>query len=228
MRTKQGTIASAERQALMPRFARWDVDRKLTQRGHTGDMPAAVMLRTKQRVTVAIQFLEWLEQRDVDLPGCTQHDLVTSFGNGPTTRWHSTPFINWSRKQRILRGITIPPRSIRTSPTIGSSQDGHHAAPGRRRLERTSRTDRHPPPQPSRGRLEHPNRRQRRHELAVPRRHARLAVRHNTWLQPVREAPPAVLAQTLGISPRTAMQHATRAGTDYQAYAASRSREEWN
>jgi hypothetical protein len=55
-----------------------------------------------------------------------------------------------------------------------------------------------------------------------------LAARNSTWLQLVREAPPAVLARTLGISPRTAMQHATRAGTDYQAYAAERAREEQN
>ncbi len=47
-----------------------------------------------------------------------------------------------------------------------------------------------------------------------------LATRNTTWLQPVREAPPAILA--LGISPRTAMQHATRAGTGYLAYAATR------
>jgi integrase len=55
-----------------------------------------------------------------------------------------------------------------------------------------------------------------------------LAARNSTWLQLVREAPPAVLARTLGISPRTAVQHATRAGTDYQLYAASRAREEQN
>jgi hypothetical protein len=85
------------------------------------------MLRAKQRVTVAIQFLEWLEQRDVDLPGCTQHDLVTSFGNGPTTRWHSTPFINWSRNNascaaspfRHARSEPAPPSApARTATTL--------------------------------------------------------------------------------------------------------------
>ncbi|WP_157630375.1 hypothetical protein [Kribbella catacumbae] len=44
------------------------------------------------------------------------------------------------------------------------------------------------------------------------------------WLELVREAPPAILAKTLGITPKTAMQHATRAGTDYLAYAATKTR----
>jgi hypothetical protein len=43
-----------------------------------------------------------------------------------TTRWNSTPFLNWARKQRLLRGIAIPPRTIRTSPTIGNDERTQH------------------------------------------------------------------------------------------------------
>jgi hypothetical protein len=126
IRTKKSTITSAEHQALIERFVRWDVDRKLTQHAHQGEVGSAVMLRAKQRVTVAIQFLEWLAERGTDLTDCTQHDLDAWLGTGPTTRWHSTPFINWARKQRILRGITIPPRSIRNSPSIGTDERIQH------------------------------------------------------------------------------------------------------
>lgn len=48
------------------------------------------------------------------------------------------------------------------------------------------------------------------------------AAHTGTWLQLVREAPPSVLAQTLGITPTTAMRHAARAGTDYLDYPSLR------
>jgi hypothetical protein len=49
-----------------------------------------------------------------------------------------------------------------------------------------------------------------------------LAGRMGTWRQLVREAPPSVLAEALGISPITAMKHAQRAGGDWLRYAALR------
>jgi hypothetical protein len=49
------------------------------------------------------------------------------------------------------------------------------------------------------------------------------AARIGTWLQIVRQAPPSILANALGISPETAMRHANRAGTDYLTYPATRS-----
>jgi integrase len=55
------------------------------------------------------------------------------------------------------------------------------------------------------------------------------AARNTTWQQLVREAPPLrrvesleqVLANSLGVSPTTAMQHADRAGSDWTRYAAT-------
>jgi hypothetical protein len=38
----------------------------------------------------------------------------------------------------------------------------------------------------------------------------------------VRQAPPSVLADAFGVSPKTAMRYAERAGTDYLAYATLR------
>ncbi|MET9317870.1 hypothetical protein ABZX12_39115 [Kribbella sp. NPDC003505] len=49
-----------------------------------------------------------------------------------------------------------------------------------------------------------------------------LASRTATWRQLVKDAPPAVLAEALGVSPATAMRHATLAGADFLAYAATR------
>ncbi len=56
------------------------------------------------------------------------------------------------------------------------------------------------------------------HQLGIPARASRLA----TWRELVREAPPAVLADALGVSPGTAMRHASLGGANWSAYAARR------
>ena len=56
------------------------------------------------------------------------------------------------------------------------------------------------------------------HQLGIPARSSRLAA----WRELVRQAPPAVLADALGVSPGTAMRHAFLGGADWSAYAARR------
>lgn len=49
------------------------------------------------------------------------------------------------------------------------------------------------------------------------------ATRNTSWQQLVRDAPPQILADTLGISPATAVRMADQAAADWTTYAASRS-----
>ena len=56
------------------------------------------------------------------------------------------------------------------------------------------------------------------HHLGIPARASRLAA----WRELARQAPPAVLADALGVSPGTAMRHAFLGGADWSAYAARR------
>ena len=56
------------------------------------------------------------------------------------------------------------------------------------------------------------------HQLGIPARASRLAA----WRELARQAPPAVLADALGVSPGTAMRHAFLGGADWSAYAARR------
>ena len=51
-------------------------------------------------------------------------------------------------------------------------------------------------------------------------RNAIIGYRTATWRSLVREAPPSVLAEMLGVTAGTAMRHAQAAGADYTAYAA--------
>jgi hypothetical protein len=54
------------------------------------------------------------------------------------------------------------------------------------------------------------------HQLGIPARATRLAA----WRELARQAPPAVLADALGVSPGTAMRHAFLGGAGWSAYAA--------
>lgn len=54
-----------------------------------------------------------------------------------------------------------------------------------------------------------------------------LWLQNTTWHQLVRHAPPHVVAQALGNSPRTAMDYAERVGADWMRYAADRSSDRW-
>ena len=56
------------------------------------------------------------------------------------------------------------------------------------------------------------------HQLGVPARASRLAA----WRELARQAPPAVLADALGVSAGTAMRHAFLGSADWSAYAARR------
>ncbi len=56
------------------------------------------------------------------------------------------------------------------------------------------------------------------HQLGIPARAARLAA----WRELARQAPPAILADALGVSAGTAMRHASLGGADWSAYAARR------
>ena len=56
-------------------------------------------------------------------------------------------------------------------------------------------------------------------QLGLPARASRLAA----WRELARDAPPAVLADALGVWPDTAMRHAFLAGADWSAYATRRS-----
>ncbi len=55
-------------------------------------------------------------------------------------------------------------------------------------------------------------------QMGIPARASRQAA----WHQLIRQAPPAVLADALGVSPDTATRHALHAGTDWATYASRR------
>lgn len=87
-------VGNAGHRQLLERFLRWRLLRHLRS-GSTAAAPLGhgPYQRAKQRLTVAIAFLAWLDGRGRHLGDCTQHDLDKWFGTGPTTRRHVITFL---------------------------------------------------------------------------------------------------------------------------------------
>ena len=283
-------VGDAGHRQLLERFLRWRLLRHLRS-GSTAAAPLGhgPYQRAKQRLTVAIAFLAWLDGRGRHLGDCTQHDLDEWFSTGPTTRRHVITFLSWVRQQRITRDVEIPVTRPGGAEACPPGPDARLAAirrllldetlaPGDRlagclvalygqqvskiaalrttevscadgatRLKLSADWLDVPEPvaallrQHLRGRgnmstaanpasswlfpgqLAGDHRSYRRlvrvlHQLGIPARASRLAA----WRELVRDAPPAVLADALGVSAGTAMRHAFLGGADWSAYAARR------
>jgi hypothetical protein len=283
-------IGNGEHRRLLERFLRWRLLRHLRSCSSTAaPLGHGPYQRAKQRLTMAIAFLAWLDGRGRQLGECTQHDLDQWFATGPTTRRHVITFLSWARQQRIIHHVAIPVISTDGAEVCPPGPDARLTAirrllldetltPGDRlagclvtlygqqasniaalRTADTSCTDDTTRlklgadwldvPEPVAtllrkhlssprntataanpaspwlfpGQLAGEHRSYRRlvrvlHQLGIPARASRLAA----WREMVREAPPAVLADALGLSPGTAMRHASLGGADWSAYAAHR------
>jgi hypothetical protein len=287
---KLDAVGNAGHRQLLDRFLRWRLLRHLRS-GSTTTTPLGhgPYQRAKQRLTVAIAFLAWLDGRGRHLGECTQHDIDAWFGTGPTTRRHVITFLSWARQQRIIRHVDVPATSTAGAEACPPGPDARLAAirrllldqtlaPGDRitgclvtlygqqvsriaalrtaevscggdatRLKlgadwldvpepvvallrqhlrnRANMTTAANPASPwlFPGQLAGEHRSYRRlvrvlDQLGIPVRASRLAA----WRELVRQAPPAVLADALGVSAATAMRHAFLGSADWSAYAARR------
>ncbi|TXS80566.1 hypothetical protein EAO76_01885 [Streptomyces sp. sk2.1] len=120
---KLDAIKDPDQRRLIERYSRWHLKRRLRDQARTAPVTVGAFLRAKQHLTVATQFLHWLGNRGRRLDECTQHDIDAWFSNGTTTRQHANSFLYWAIRQRLVRNITLPLPTSRTSPL--ASEDEH-------------------------------------------------------------------------------------------------------
>jgi len=126
---KLDSIGNAEHRQLLEQFLRWRLLRHLRS-GSTTAVPLGhgPYQRAKQRLTVAIAFLAWLDGRGRQLGDCSQHELDQWFGTGPTTRRHVITFLSWARQQRIIRNVDVPVLSADGTEASPPGSDARLAA----------------------------------------------------------------------------------------------------
>lgn len=113
-------VRSDEHRDVVRRFIRWHLRRRMNE---METVPHGTFLRSKQTVTVAIEFLNWLRDHGITLGELRQEHLDAWLANGPSTRRFVDRFIPWAIKSRLVDPeLTIAPHRRGTSSKLPKSE----------------------------------------------------------------------------------------------------------
>ncbi|MGD3152500.1 Fis family transcriptional regulator [Tsukamurella tyrosinosolvens] len=106
-------LNSAEHREIANRYIRWH---HLRQMHSMESVSHGAFLRSKQTVTVTIDFLNWLTDRDVAIGDLSQTDLDAWQAEGPSTREFAIRFLTWAIKTKLVAAdLTMTPHRRGTS-----------------------------------------------------------------------------------------------------------------
>ncbi|MEV4263553.1 hypothetical protein [Kribbella sp. NPDC049584] len=103
---------------VIRRYIRWQHQRRMNQ---MDEIPQGTFLRSKQTVTVAIDFLNWLTDHGIELGELEQQHLDAWQAAGPSTRLVADRFLGWAIKTRLVRpDLKIQRHRRGTSPRMSA------------------------------------------------------------------------------------------------------------
>ena len=113
-------VSSDDHRDVVRRYIRWHHQRRMNQ---VETVPHGTFLRSKQTVTVTIEFLNWLHDHGITLEDLRQEHLDAWLADGPSTRRIVDRFIPWAIKCRLVDpGLTIARHRRGTSPKLPKSE----------------------------------------------------------------------------------------------------------
>lgn len=109
-------VAAEANREVIRRYIRWHHQRRM----HSMDeVTHGTFLRAKQTVTVAIDFLNWLTNQNIELGQLQQSDLDRWQAEGPVTRSIAIRFLRWAIKSRLVdSSLKMTPHRRGTSPKM--------------------------------------------------------------------------------------------------------------
>jgi integrase len=114
-----GQLGRVELDERADRYVRWQHLRRMNE---MEPVSHGTFLRSKQTVTVAINFLNWLHEREIPLKDLQQADVDDWVGGGPTTRLLVDRFLNWAMSNRLApAGLKVPRHRRGTSKKLSAS-----------------------------------------------------------------------------------------------------------
>ncbi|WP_344368893.1 Fis family transcriptional regulator [Agromyces tropicus] len=109
-------VSSNHHRDVVRRYIRWNLQRRMNQMEF---VPHGTFLRSKQTVTVAIEFLNWLHAHGITVEELRQEHLDAWLADGPSTRRFVDRFIPWAIKAKLVDPELMIPRHRRgTSPKL--------------------------------------------------------------------------------------------------------------
>ncbi|WP_290514354.1 hypothetical protein [Aeromicrobium sp.] len=116
----QKRVVDHDHRDVIARFIRWGMLRRMRTMDSVSN---GTFLRSKQTVTVAIGFCNWLTERDQTLFYLNQSYVDRWQAEGPTTRELVSRFISWTSKAKITPPeITVAPHRRGTTPRMPHEQ----------------------------------------------------------------------------------------------------------
>jgi hypothetical protein len=122
LRDTLAKITDPDHQQLVTRFATWHILHRL--RRFTERKPVTEQQTGRARIDIrqAIAFLNWLSQRDRDLPNCGQADIDAWYAGAYTARRLTHAFLRWAMKIRLLPRLTLPHHATTNPAPISQHQ----------------------------------------------------------------------------------------------------------
>ncbi|MGV0676444.1 hypothetical protein ABQE62_09600 [Mycolicibacterium fortuitum] len=104
-------------------FATWHHLKRINDIALAGKPTRGPVHASKQDITEALKFLEWLrDEHGRTIANCTQQDVDQWVTTGPTTRHLIRTFIIWCEKMRVNRSITLGHRQAKTVRALTQDQ----------------------------------------------------------------------------------------------------------
>jgi hypothetical protein len=112
-------VTSQKNRDIIRRYIRWHHQRRVNQ---MGEVTQGTFLRAKQSVTVAIELLNWLTERDTELGEVNQAHLDRWQAEGPTTRGIASRFLDWATRTSLVDpSLKLQPHRRGTSPRLDAA-----------------------------------------------------------------------------------------------------------
>ncbi|WP_258131860.1 Fis family transcriptional regulator [Microbacterium sp. MYb62] len=116
-------LTSPAHSTVLEKYVRWDHLRKMRARS---PVSRGTFLRSKQAITVAVDFLNWMDAEEISLAELGQDDVEAWATGGTTTRLIAERFLNWARKEGLVsRNLRMPQhrRGTASRLTLDEQQD---------------------------------------------------------------------------------------------------------
>jgi len=108
---------------VIQRYIRWNHLRRMN---NVDSVSTGSFLRSKQTVTVAIEFVNWLSDQGTQIGDLQQTHLDAWVVAGPTTRLIADRFLRWAIKSRLVAAdLTLPRHRRGTSRRLSVPEQGH-------------------------------------------------------------------------------------------------------
>lgn len=119
---KLPTVRDLEYRKLLDLFATWHIQRRLRALAGRGPLTSSQTQQARNKLCLAISFLDHLAQRGRSLAECTQADVDTWYAGGYTARRLTHSFLRWAVQSRHMPTVTIPHRSTANPAPITQHQ----------------------------------------------------------------------------------------------------------